>query len=89
MPPYPWLIEDDLDYGNLPAKIRGMQTLGVPYPEGFDEQATADLERQAAQIAATLADEGIEVAPNKEIIAMIAYLQRLGTDISKETAENL
>ena len=88
MPPYPWLIEDDLDHSDLAGKIRAMQTLGVPYAEGYDEQATADLEAQASLISETLANEGIDCAPEKEIIAMIAYLQRLGTDIQHEIASN-
>ena len=84
MPPYPWLFEQEMDVTNLPAKIRAMQTLGVPYPEGYDEQALADLEKQAAEIAANLKASGIEVKSTKEIIAMIAYLQRIGTDINGE-----
>ncbi|MEM6722724.1 MAG: cytochrome-c oxidase, cbb3-type subunit I, partial [Bacteroidota bacterium] len=39
MPPYPWLIEDDMNNKYLPAKIRVLQGLGHPYPEGFDERA--------------------------------------------------
>lgn len=58
-----------------------MQKLGVPYPEGYDQQAVADLEAQAAGIATGLKDAGIAVMPNTEIVALIAYLQRLGTDI--------
>jgi cytochrome c oxidase cbb3-type subunit I/II len=61
-----------------------MQTLGVPYPDGYDEQALADLEKQAAEIASNLKASGIEVKPTKDIIAMIAYLQRIGTDINAE-----
>ena len=81
MPAYPWLIKQDLDKSNTPAKIRAMQILGVPYPEGFADEAIAHLDKQANEIAKDLKDNGIEVSPNKEIIAMIAYLQRLGTDI--------
>lgn len=81
MPAYPWLIEKDLDKASTPAKIRAMQILGVPYPQGFDQEAIADLEKQANQIAEDLRKNQIEVSPDKEIIAMIAYLQRLGTDI--------
>jgi cytochrome c oxidase cbb3-type subunit I/II len=34
--------------------------------------------------------EGIEVAPDAEIIALIAYLQRLGKDIkASKTAESI
>jgi cytochrome c oxidase cbb3-type subunit I/II len=83
MPPYPWLFEKDHDKELVPAKIRAMQTLGVPYPEGYDEQALVDLERQAAGIVANLAESGIEVDKDKRIVALIAYLQRMGTDIKK------
>lgn len=84
MPSYPWLIEDKLDTGTLPAKIRAMQKLGVPYPEGYDQQALADLEKQAAKINANLEKDGITIESDREIIALIAYLQRLGTDIKAE-----
>jgi cytochrome c oxidase cbb3-type subunit I/II len=66
-----------------------MQTLGVPYPDGYSEQAIEDLENQAKEIAASLKGDGIDVEHDREIIAMIAYLQRLGTDIKAEsTATN-
>ncbi len=61
-----------------------MQTLGVPYPAGYDQQASADAKKQADQITANLAKDGIEIMSDREIIAMIAYLQRLGTDIKAE-----
>lgn len=81
MPPYPWLIEDDLDVSYLEAKISAMQTLGVPYPAGYEKTAINDLQAQAEEITADLAAGGIETSSSKEIIAVIAYLQRLGTDI--------
>ena len=85
MPPYPWIIEDDLDVSTLASKIRTMQTLGVPYPEGYaDGQAMKDLEKQANEIAQNLKEAGISTSSKKEIIALIAYLQRLGTDIYKD-----
>lgn len=83
MPPYPWLISRDLDISTTPKKIKVMQTLGVPYPEGYADIANDDLMKQAAEIADGLRANGIEVAPTKEVIAMIAYMQRLGTDIYK------
>jgi cytochrome c oxidase cbb3-type subunit I/II len=81
MPPYPWLLRRNIDASVMPAKIRVMQKLGVPYPKGYDQLAIGDMEKQAAGIAANLAKDKIEVKSNKEIIALIAYLQRLGTDI--------
>lgn len=95
MPAYPNMIENDLDVSNTPAKIRAMQTLGVPYAEGYDQQAVADLEAQALEIAKSVVkdiskdatDAKVEELSKKEIVALIAYLQRLGSDINvKDTA---
>jgi len=82
MPTYSWLLEDDLDTSNTAAKIRTMMKLGVPYAKGFDLRANNALCQQADSIAANLKKDGIETPPGKEIIALIAYLQRLGTDIN-------
>ena len=81
MPPYPWLAENVLDTSSTPRKIRAMQALGVPYEPGFDGNANTLLLQQAQQIADGLKAAGIEISADKEIIALIAYLQRLGTDI--------
>jgi len=84
MPQYPWLITDDLNTNYTAKKISAMRTLGVPYAEGYEDQALADLMAQAQVIVDDLKANDIEVEPTKEIIAMIAYLQRLGTDILTE-----
>ncbi len=84
MPAYSFLIDHELDTATTPAKIRAMQTLGVPYAAGYDQLANKELMQQAKTIAANLKQDGIEVGANKEIIAVIAYLQRLGTDINKK-----
>jgi cytochrome c oxidase cbb3-type subunit I/II len=81
MPPYPWLIKRDLDISTTQRKIEVMQMLGVPYPEGYAEKANDDLMKQANKIAQGLRDGGIQVEDTKEVIALIAYIQRLGTDI--------
>ncbi|MBK9523171.1 MAG: cytochrome-c oxidase, cbb3-type subunit I [Bacteroidetes bacterium] len=81
MPAYEFMLETDLDVSSTAAKIRTMQKLGVPYPDGFDAQANDALVKQSAEIAADLEKAGIKVDSKKEIIALIAYLQRLGTDI--------
>ncbi len=83
MPSYAFMLKKDLDTSTTPAKIRAMQTLGVPYPKGYDKIANADLMKQARGIADNLKSDSIRISPNKEVIALIAYLQRLGTDISK------
>lgn len=88
MPAYPWLISDQLDASTLPAKIRAMQKLGVPYEDGYDLKATSDMQKQAEAIAKILEKDGIVVEPDREIIALISYLQRLGTDIKAKTVNN-
>ena len=87
MPPYPWLAANDLRTKHTPTKIRAMQKLGVPYPDGYDLQAPADLQAQAEQISAGLQEAGMIVEWKKEIIALTAYMQRLGTDIKSVPAE--
>jgi cytochrome c oxidase cbb3-type subunit I/II len=94
MPAYPWMREDDMDIENIGAKIRAMQTLGVPYPEGYDKQAKKDLQTQAHLIAVDIVNTSNQIAlkgrnkndlineiEHKDIVAIIAYLQRLGTDV--------
>ena len=81
MPPFPWLSENVLDISSTEKKISVMRKLGVPYPNGFEAVANGELKKQADSIALDLTTAGIVVDPDKEIIAMIAYLQRLGTDI--------
>ncbi len=81
MPPYPWLIKQQLDTTTTAIKIRAMQTLGVPYETGYDKYANADLKAQADSIAKDLTQNNIKVKSDREIIALIAYLQRMGTDI--------
>jgi cytochrome c oxidase cbb3-type subunit I/II len=88
MPAYPWLLENTLDVSNTPAKINAMRTIGVPYPPGFENEANDLLNKQAESIALDLQKNGVPAEPDKEIIALIAYLQRLGTDIkAKPIAE--
>lgn len=98
MPPYKWMITDDLNTSDLKSKIKALRAVGVPYPEGYEDQAEEDLKRQAKDIADNLmqdkkvqqiaAMEGISNLENKEIVAMIAYMQRLGRDISGDTSSH-
>ena len=83
MPPYPWLLENDLNTNYTSSKIKILQSLGTPYPDGYADVAVNDLKDQAKKIAESLAKDNIkqENLENKEIVALIAYLQRLGTDI--------
>ena len=81
MPTYTWLFDNKIDTAITPAKIRAMQTLGVPYPEGYDKKANADLAEQAKTIQANLKKDKLDTPADREIVALIAYLQRVGTDI--------
>jgi cytochrome c oxidase cbb3-type subunit I/II len=81
MPAYPWLYDNTIDTAITPAKIRAMQTLGVPYPVGYDKIANEDLMKQAKQIKEGLKKDKMETPAAAEIVALIAYLQRVGTDI--------
>jgi cytochrome c oxidase cbb3-type subunit I/II len=81
MPSFPWLLTQNLDTTTTAAKINAMRTIGVPYPEGYETYANQDLAAQADSITTDLVKAGVPAENNKEIIALIAYLQRLGTDI--------
>ena len=87
MPMYPHMYENEIDTASTAAKIDAMITLGVPYEEGYAAKANAELRAQALSIAASLKKDGVDADPNKDIIALIAYLQRLGTDIKKDTGK--
>lgn len=82
MPPYPWLMDQDINTDYTVAKIKTLRMLNTPYPEGYEDRAVNDLHLQAQEIAANLRKDGIEQEnlESKEIVALIAYLQRLGTD---------
>ncbi len=84
MPAYGWLYEQNLNTSQTKDKLAAMKQLGVPYSDIKVQHAVQDLEAQAKGIQAQLATEKIKIGADKEIIALIAYLQRLGTDISKK-----
>lgn len=83
MPAYSFMLSKELDTASTEAKIKAMRTIGVPYKEGYEYIANRDLMEQAAKIQANLFKDSIRVRPNAEILAVIAYLQRLGTDTEK------
>lgn len=85
MPAYDWLFTQNLNTESTEPKINGMRKLGVPYAEGFEKTANEELMKQANEITQDLAKNDIRVESNKEIIALIAYLQRLGTDIKVDS----
>jgi cytochrome c oxidase cbb3-type subunit I/II len=89
MPTYGWLFDDRVDMKGIQAKVKAMQSLGVPYAKEEVEQAEANAWAQANKIKDNLKKDKLTTAADAEIVAMIAYLQRLGTDIkSTAVAEN-
>ncbi len=97
MPPYPWLIANKLDFEAIPVRMRAMQALGVPYTDEQVERSVEDAQEQARAIAKEITDqyggpfirgEGALAKEidleETEVVAMIAYIQRLGVDIYKD-----
>ncbi|MGD1030459.1 MAG: cytochrome-c oxidase, cbb3-type subunit I [Opitutaceae bacterium] len=78
MPNFQWLLSNPLDEGSLPGKIAVQRQLGVPYPAWTDAEIAASVSAQARAIALDLRGAGAYVAPDREVIALIAYLQHLG-----------
>ncbi|MBT6007283.1 MAG: cytochrome-c oxidase, cbb3-type subunit II [Prolixibacteraceae bacterium] len=87
MPNYAWFAKKEINLDLIPNKIRAMQTLGVPYEEGFDEFAVDDLMKQAQTIVDDLKNSNIEIEPTKQMVAMIAYMHKLGKDIGPPPVE--
>jgi len=87
MPRYPWLLEQTINFEEIQPRVDSMALLGVPYGELLlDNRAVEHARNQALEIAVELEDRGgpsyTETA-DKKVIALIAYMQRLGTDIKK------
>ncbi|MEY3717591.1 MAG: hypothetical protein RL285_1466 [Bacteroidota bacterium] len=97
MPRYTWLLTTGIDIMRTPKMIKAMQTLGVPYESGYHNRANSDLDLQAKAIAADLTKEkeikqimefeGVKDLTYTKMVALIAYLQRIGTDIKTVSAD--
>ena len=87
MPPYLWLLEKTVDFQSIPGKVSAMRMLGVPYPDWTDEEVLAQVDSQAEQIVNDLKSNYRETEKDKQIVALIAYLQKLGAyeDVSTRT----
>ncbi|MGE5199317.1 MAG: cytochrome-c oxidase, cbb3-type subunit I [Rhodospirillaceae bacterium] len=87
MPRYTHLRANLIDASLIGAKMRALRTVGVPYTDGEIESAPAAIDRQAKTIAAEIeAQQGPTGLADREITALTAYLQRLGTDIKWKKA---
>jgi len=106
MPAYQWLVLNEHDRSATQDKLKVMVNLGVPYTDEDIASAQLSMEEQATAIVERLKEDpdlkrafeeneksmGADHIPMKdrEIVSLIAYLQRLGTDIKvKETGELL
>ena len=93
MPNYPWLLENDLDYADIEARLKALKAVGVPYSES-DEEYEANVKRFGKQMADNLDINYAETNLLKqaetgnydgdqsrvtEMDALVAYLQVLGT----------
>lgn len=80
MPAYPWMMDRTVDVRVVTKSLRALQRVGHPYVDVSEENVRASMESQGGEIVGRLRSAGIESEWNTEIVAMIAYLQRLGRD---------
>jgi cytochrome c oxidase cbb3-type subunit I/II len=87
MPAYPWLARTSINWSTVERGVAAQATLGVPYPPDEVTGAAVLARKQARQIAEAIAQQGGPAGlEDKEVVALVAYLQRLGTDIKKSSA---
>lgn len=87
MPIYKWLAEQKIDYDSLPKKLEVMKTLGVPYSAEDISTGVAKAHEQAKSITEDLMKSGVPAEiEDKELIALISYLQRIGKDYGSAPA---
>ncbi|MFP4598210.1 MAG: cytochrome-c oxidase, cbb3-type subunit II, partial [Persicimonas sp.] len=88
MPPYPHLLEKEIDFDGMTKKLEVQAMLNVPYSAADIDSAAEDARTQSAQIAASVEEQkGYSNLHDREITALVAYLQRLGADLKKENGE--
>jgi cytochrome c oxidase cbb3-type subunit I/II len=78
MPNYPWLYSKRTDVDSLESRLRVQRMLGVPMPPMTKPEIQQAVSTQAGTIAADLKTAGVDADPDREIVALIAYLQKLG-----------
>ncbi len=85
MPAYSHLLRQPLDFDGIQRKVDAMIMLGVPYGEAAKDGRAVEMARaQANQIGAELELQGsYRGLSDRKVIALIAYLQRLGTDLTR------
>jgi len=78
MPAYAHLKDKPFDQRSLPKKIAVLAQLGVPFPIMDSTTIKEKALEQGAAIATDLNNNGQRVRPDSELVAIIAYLQKLG-----------
>jgi cytochrome c oxidase cbb3-type subunit I/II len=82
MPTYPALLTQPLDFDSIPSHMSVMRRLGVPYSDRDVETGIESARRQAQQIAQKIVqDKGPPGLEDKAVVALIAYVDRLGKDL--------
>jgi cytochrome c oxidase cbb3-type subunit I/II len=80
MPSYAHLAKEKIELSRTGDKMHALSKVGVPYSDADMRRAEADAREQGASIAADLAKEGVQIEPDTQMVAVIAYLQRLGKE---------
>ena len=78
MPPYPWLLEDKITAADVAATVQAHATLGAPYDDTSVAAVQAAIDDQGGEIVESLSGSKITADTDDEIVALIAYLQKLG-----------
>jgi len=82
MPAYAWLLSNKIDFESIPSHLRALNRVGVPYDEATIRGASEAARKQALEIAQqVIAQKGPAGLEGKQVVALVAYLQRLGTDL--------
>jgi cytochrome c oxidase cbb3-type subunit I/II len=80
MPNYSWLHRKKVDPADITASVSALARAGTPYDRTDQEFVTSAMREQGEEIVGSLASAGIEAEWDDEIVALIAYLQRLGVE---------
>ncbi len=83
MPPYAFLEKSIVDMSLVQKRMQLMVSLGVPYSPLQIQTALENYQTQAEKIVSSLQEGGITTNKDSELIALIAYLQKLGADEKK------
>jgi cytochrome c oxidase cbb3-type subunit I/II len=86
MPPYAQLATQNVDFDGTYAKLSAMRSIGVPYTQEDIDNAKDDIAQQAYAISDDLEAAGVKADPNSEMVALIAFLQRIGTHAEPKVA---